>query len=202
MSDSPDRRDVLTAGAVAGMAILNHAVAQEKVPGAGVADRASTIKITGMKTYWVGPVVYVKIETNHGISGWGDLKGMHPRPGKAMVESLFDLLDGENPTRIEYLWQKLYRAHRDIRGGATMCHTIAGIDMALWDVTGKLWGVPVYRLLGGPCRDKIRVYPNAKAHKAPPGGVFGHAANPPDIETMTRMIKQARDRVGPDGAVM
>src|SRR5439155_24407908 len=49
---------------------------------------------------------------------------------------------------------------------------------------------------------RIRVYPNSKAHKAPPGGVFGHAADPPDIDTMVRMVKEARKQVGPDGAVM
>src|SRR5882757_9311760 len=105
MSDTPpDRRDALLVGTVAaGMAFVNHAVAQEKVPGNGVADRASTIKITAVKTYWVGPVVYVKIETNAGISGWGDLKGVHPKPGQMLIESLYELLDGENPTRIEYL---------------------------------------------------------------------------------------------------
>src|SRR5207247_3135444 len=135
------------------------------------ADSASSIRITALRARWVGPIVYVKIETNQGISGWGDLKAVDPRPAKALVESLFELLDGENPTRIEHLWQKIYRAHRDIRGGPFMCHTIAGIDMALWDITGKLWGVPVYRLLGGPCRDKVRVYPTTKAHKVPPHGI-------------------------------
>src|SRR6185369_10479643 len=94
---------------------------------------------------------------------------------------------GRNPPRHRPHWQKLYRAHRDIRGGPFMVHTIAGLDMALWDITGKLWGVPVHRLLGGPCRDRIRVYPNAKAHKAPPGGVYGHSCDPADIQNMVRM---------------
>ena len=65
---------------------------------------SSSIRITALKTYWVGPIVYVKVETNHGVSGWGDLKGVDPRPAKVLAESLFELLDGENPTRIEHLW--------------------------------------------------------------------------------------------------
>jgi galactonate dehydratase len=203
-ADPPDRREaLLTAGAVAaGMAFVNHAVADDKVPGARVADRASTIRITAMKTYWVGPVVYLKIETNHGISGWGDLKGVHPRPAKALAESLYDLLDGENPTRIEHLWQKLYRAHRDMRGGPLMVHTIAAIDIALWDIAGKLWDVPVYRLLGGPTRDRIRVYHTAKAQKVPPHGIYEHSETPTDIQRMVKAIQAAREKVGPDGAVM
>src|SRR5262249_5667534 len=199
----PDRREVLAAGAaVAGIALLNHAAAAERVPGAQVADRASGIRITGLKAYWVGPVVYVKIETNHGVSGWGDLKGVHPRPAKALVESLFELIDGENPTRIEYLWQKLYRAHRDMRGGPLMVHTIAAIDIALWDIAGKLWDTPVYRLLGGPTRDRIRVYHTPKALKVPPHGVYEYSGTPADIDRMAKAIREAREKVGPDGAVM
>ncbi len=154
------RRSLLTAlgAAATGVAFLNQAVSDEQNPATQVVDRASSVRITGMKTYWVGPVVYVKIETNHGISGWGDLKGVDPRPARVLAESLYELIDGENPTRIEHLWQKLYRAHRDMRGGALMVHTIAAIDIALWDLAGKLWNVPVYRLLGGPTRDRIRVY--------------------------------------------
>src|SRR5207244_63960 len=143
----------------------NGAVAADKVPGAQAEDRSSSIRLTGLKTHWVGPIVYVKLETNQGISGWGDLKGVDPRPAKALVESLFELLKDENPTRIEHLWQKLFRAHRDMRGGTLMIHTIAAIDMALWDITGKLWQVPVYRLLGGPTRDRIRVYHTPQALK-------------------------------------
>lgn len=198
------RREALTLGAAAsaGMAMINEAVGQESNPAAQVADRGASIRITAMKTYWVGPVVYLKLETNHGISGWGDLKGVDPRPGKVLAESLFELLDGENPTRIEHLWQKLYRSHRNMRGGALMVHTIAAIDMALWDIAGKLYGVPVYRLLGGPTRDRIRVYHTNKALKVPPHGIYEHSGNPVDIDRMVNAIKAAREKVGPDGTVM
>src|SRR4051812_42216671 len=172
------------------------------IPAAKVADRTSTIRITGMRAYWVNPCVFLRIETNHGIVGWGDVKGIDPRVAKPLALSLFELLENENPTRIEHLWQKVFRSHRDIRGGAFMMHTLAGIDMALWDITGKLWGVPVYRLLGGPTRDRIRVYHTAKAKKVPPPGIFEHSGTPADIEKIVASIKAARDEVGPGGAVM
>ncbi|MFT7643742.1 MAG: galactonate dehydratase [Pirellulaceae bacterium] len=198
------RRELLAGlgSMAAGMAMLRDSMADENNPAVQVADQSSTIRITGMKTYWVGPVVYVKIETNLGVSGWGDLKGVDPRPAKVLVESLFELLEGENPTRIEYLWQKLFRAHRNLRGGALMVHSIAAIDIALWDLTGKLWKVPVYRLLGGPTRDRIRVYHTDKAQKVPPHGVYEHSGTPPDIDRMVQAIARAREKVGPDGAVM
>lgn len=198
------RRELLNElGAVtAGMTFLQNAMGDEKNPATAVADRSSSIRITAMKTFWVGPVVYVKIETNLGISGWGDLKGVDPRPAKVLVESLFELIDGENPTRMEHLWQKLFRAHRDMRGGALMVHSIAAIDIALWDLTGKLWDVPVYRLLGGPTRDRIRVYHTDKAQKVPPHGIYEHSGTPTDIDRMVQAIARAREQVGPDGAVM
>ncbi len=185
-----------------GLMLLRHAVAEEKNPAAQVADSAASIRITGLKTHRVQHKVYVEILTNQNVTGWGEISALVPGPAEELTKSLFELLDGQNPTRIEHLWQKLYRAHRDMRGGPFMCHTLAGIDMALWDITGKLWGVPVYRLLGGPCRDKIRVYPTKKAEKVPPHGVYGHAVNPDEVARMATAIKTARDRVGPDGAVM
>jgi galactonate dehydratase len=199
-----NRRECLsTAAAVAASsALLAEVVGQEKNPADQVADKTSTLKITALRTYWVNPVVFVKIETNHGATGWGEIKGIDPRVGKALAESLFSLIEGENPTRIEYLWQKVYRAHRDIRGGPFMVHTLAGIDIALWDLVGKLWGEPVYRLLGGPCRDRIRVYHTPKAIKLPPHGIYEHSSTPGDIDRMVKLIKDAREKVGPDGAVM
>jgi galactonate dehydratase len=199
-----DRRDLFRSmgTAAAGLALLNHAVVAQDTPGTQVADRSSSIRITALKTYWVGPVVYVKIETNHGIAGWGDLKGTDVRVGRELVQSLFELIDGENPTRIEHLWQKMFRAHRDIRGGAIMIHAMAAIDIALWDIAGKLWNTPVYRLLGGPTRDRIRVYHTPRAQKVPPHGIYEHSGTPADIDRMVAAIRTAREKVGPSGAVM
>src|SRR5436190_2065171 len=171
------RREALTTlGAIAaGQALVDEVVGDEVNPAAQVGDRTTTIKITALKATWVGPHVFIKIETNHGISGWGDLKGVDPRVSKPLAEVLFQYLDGENPTRIEHLWQKIFRGHRDIRGGAFMVHTLAAIDIALWDIAGKFWGVPVHRLLGGPTRDRIRVYHTPKARKVPPHGIYEHS---------------------------
>src|SRR5206468_11835607 len=190
-------------GAVAaGQALLADATAQDRNPAALVEDRSSTIKITSLRAIRLGPAVFVKVETNHGVVGWGEIKGVDPRVSKPLAESLFELIDGENPTRIEHIWQKIYRAHRDIRGGPFMIHTLAGIDMALWDIAGKLWNTPVYRVLGGPSRDRIRVYHTAQAKKVPPPGLFEHSGNPADIDKIVASIKQAREQVGPSGAVM
>src|SRR5262249_46615717 len=153
-------------------------------PAAQVADRTSRIRITGLRLRWVNPVVFVQITTNHDVSGGGDIKAIEPHAAMALAESLFALLDGENPTRIEYLWQKIYRAHRDMRGGPMMVHTLAGLDIALWDLTGKLWGVPIYRLLGGPTRERIRGYHRAKARKGPNPGRFEHNSKPADLDAV------------------
>ena len=203
-SNPVGRRQMLgsVGAAAAGLALAQHAVADENNPASQVSDSASSIRLNGLKTHRIAHKVYLELLTNQGVTGLGEISALEPNAAEALVKSLFELLDGENPTRIEHLWQKLYRAHRDIRGGPFMCHTLAAIDMALWDITGKLWNVPVYRLLGGPCRDKIRVYPTSKSHKVPPHGVYGHAGSPVEIERMVNAIKRTRERVGPDGALM
>lgn len=200
-SHSLSRREAL-GGALGGMFMLDHAIAADQNPAAQVADAASSIRISGLKTHRVAHKVYIELLTNRGITGLGEISALEPNTAEALVKSMYELLDDENPTRIEHLWQKVFRSHRDMRGGPFMCHTLAGIDMALWDITGKLWNVPVYRLLGGPCRDKIRVYPTSKSHKVPPHGIYGHSGNPSDIERMVNAIKRTRERVGPDGTLM
>lgn len=160
------------------------------------------MRIARLRGFRVGTKAYVKIETAQQITGWGEVAGLEPDVAVTLAQSLFELLDGENPTRIEHLWQKLYRSHRDMRGGPFMTHVISAIDMALWDITGKAWGVPVYRLLGGPLRDKIRMYPTPKAQKVGTGGPHPQSGNPPDVERLVQMVKQARERVGTDGTVM
>ncbi len=200
-----NRRALLTGGglaaASASLALLNEAVGDDN-PAANVADRTSSIRITRLIPTAIGAKVFIKVETNHGISGWGEIEQLPLGVAAKLAEAVFDLLKDENPTRIEHLWQKVYRAHRDLRGGAFMLHTLAGFDMALWDITGKLWGVPVYRLLGGPTRNKIRMYPTAKAQKIGTDGGLPFSGTPKDIEKFVERVKATRERVGPDGAVM
>ena len=185
-----------------GLGMVQDAMSAERNPAMTVADKTSSIRITGYKAWWINPVLFIRIDTNHGVSGWGEIKGTDIRVAITLLESLYELLKDENPTRIEHLWQKLYRAHRDIRGGPFMVHVISGIDIALWDLAGKLWGVPVYSLLGGPVRDRIRVYHTPKAQKVPPHGIYEHSGTPADIQRMVKAIADAREKVGPDGAVM
>lgn len=167
-----------------------------------VEDRGSQIRVTELHTIPVGTKGYVKIETNMGITGWGEINNMATDIACALAKSLGELIVGENPTRIEHHWQRMFRVHRNLRGGGLMVHTISAIDMALWDITGKLYGVPVYRLLGGPCRDKVWMYPSPKAVKIGPGGPRPFAGTPKQIQDLVKRVRQAREKVGEDGAVM
>lgn len=199
-----NRRELLgrASAAAFGALALSEGIGRAQNPAANVEDKGAKLRISALKGFRVGTKAFIKIETADKIIGWGEVTGLEPEVAVSLAYSLFELLDGENPTRIEHLWQKLYRSHRDMRGGPFMTHVISAIDMALWDITGKTWGVPVYRLLGGPLRDKVRMYPTAKAQKVGTGGPHPQSGNPPDIDRLVQMVKQARDRVGKDGTVM
>jgi len=117
------------------------------------------MKITKLTTYIVPPRwCFLKIETDEGISGWGEpvLEGKAATV-KAMVHELSDYLVGKDPFIIEDHWQVMYRGGF-YRGGGIHMSAIAGIDQALWDIKGKAANLPVHALLGGKCRDKIKVY--------------------------------------------
>lgn len=167
-----------------------------------VIDRAASIRVSSLQAINAGRKGYVKLETSAGITGWGEINNMVTPVACSLAESLGELVIGENPTRVEHLWQRMYRAHRNLRGGGLMTHVISGIDMALWDIAGKLHGVPVYRLLGGPCREKIWMYPSPKAIKISPGSARYHAGSPQEIEGLVERVREARRKVGPEGAVM
>ena len=116
------------------------------------------MKIVDVKVFPVRQFVYVKIITDDGLYGIGEasLSGR----SLAVVEALGHikpLLVGEDATRIEHIWQDIFRG-TFWRGGPVLQSALAGIDIALWDLQGKALGVPVYRLLGGATRDKVLVY--------------------------------------------
>lgn len=117
------------------------------------------MKITKVGAFPVPPRwVFTKVETDEGITGWGEstLEG-HAATQVTAVAELARLLEGEDPGRIEFHWQTMYRAGF-YRGGPVLMSALSGVDMALWDIFGKAQNLPVHRLLGGPCRDKVRVY--------------------------------------------
>ena len=117
------------------------------------------MKIINLELFNIEPRwLFLKIETDEGISGWGEpvVEG-RAHTVKAAVEELREYLVGKDPLKIEDHWQVLYRGGF-YRGGPILMSAIAGIDQALWDIKGKYFNAPVYELLGGACREKIGVY--------------------------------------------
>jgi len=102
--------------------------------------------------------LFLKVTTDEGLSGWGApvVEGRAETVGAALRE-MEDYLVGRDPDPIEDIWQVLYRGGF-YRGGPVLMSAIAGIDQALWDLKGKRYGLPVYQMLGGSARDKVRVY--------------------------------------------
>jgi len=106
--------------------------------------------------------IFVRVETDAGISGVGEATTeYHEHAVVAMIEQHFaPLLVGQDPTRVQHLWQQMQRLFW-WRGGIVASSAASGIEQALWDIAGKSYGVPVYRLLGGPVRDNVRLYARA-----------------------------------------
>jgi len=103
--------------------------------------------------------LFLKLTTSDGTVGWGEpvVEGRARTVRTAVSELLDSYLLGEDPARIEDHWQAMYRGGF-YRGGPVLMSAIAGVDQALWDIKGKQFGAPVYELLGGRARDRMRVY--------------------------------------------
>ena len=177
------------------------------------------MKITRLVTHIVPPRwLFLKVETDEGISGWGEpvVEG-RAETVAAAVHELSDYLVGRDPSAIEDHWTVLYRGGF-YRGGAVHMSAIAGIDQALWDIKGKALGVPVHQLLGGPVRERIRVYswiggdrPDDTARQAADAQARGFTAikmnateemqyvdSHAKIDAVLARVGAIRDAVGPD----
>lgn len=132
------------------------------------------MKITGVRTHILQaamsqPFAYsrgwydsrtamvVEIETDHGIVGWGECYGP-ARITAAVVNNVSPWLIGQDPLRTECLWQMIYARLRDYGQKGVVIQGLSGIDIALWDVNGKHFGVPVHQLLGGALRNEVAAY--------------------------------------------
>ncbi|MCL7380548.1 galactonate dehydratase [Streptomyces sp. 35G-GA-8] len=117
------------------------------------------MKITRIETFMVPPRwLFCRIETDEGVVGWGEpvVEG-RAEVVRAAVDVLGEYLIGRDPLRIQDHWQVLSKGGF-YRGGPVLSSAVAGIDQALWDIAGKVYGAPVYALLGGALRDEVRVY--------------------------------------------
>lgn len=164
-------------------------------------------------------LIFVEVRTNAGVTGVGEasLEGKT----EAVVGAINDVKDyliGKDPTRIEHHWQTIYR-HSFWRGGVVIGSAISGIEQALWDILGKALDVPVYELLGGTVRDRVRLYANGPRGETPeaiaescaalvaqgwgalklaPFNAVTGVAGQPELRAAHRQMQLIRDAVGPD----
>src|SRR5215510_6767968 len=157
-----DRRSIIrSAFASAGLAAFAgvEAAAQQRSSGSAPISPKDNLKITRLETFLVKPRwLFLKVHTDAGLVGLGEpiVEGRAKTCAEAVAE-IAPYLVGKDPRRVVHHWQAIYR-HAFYRGGPILTSALSGIEQALWDIKGKALGVPVYELLGGPTRDRVRVY--------------------------------------------
>lgn len=139
----------------------------------------SELKITDVKTYIVPPsfdgkkrwcdnktFLFVKLETNKGIDGWGECYVLRDRERciELYIKEMKRYLVDFDPSRIKFFQDWVYNSFAEGRPGIDLFCAISGIEIAMWDIMGKYYNTPVYNLLGGPVRDKLRLYANLSTH--------------------------------------
>lgn len=126
------------------------------------------MKITGVRpwlvkassSYW-GEYLFVEVTTDEGISGWGEITSTTKSANRALaaiLRQVGDRIIGDDPAKIEYIWHKIFRGFTYMGSRGAACEVVSAIDIALWDIRGKVLGLPVYELLGGSVRDEIALY--------------------------------------------
>lgn len=166
------------------------------------------IKVTKIESFVLKNTwVFVKISTDAGIVGWGEMLKDDAKACAAGALEVGDYLVGKDPLRVVHHWQAIHRG-AFYRGGPIKTAIQSGIDQALWDITGKAFGVPVYKLLGGPTRDRIRVYgrldpeTGVNAIKVGPNGGMRQPTKYIEgkkyVDEVVERFKALREKVGPE----
>ncbi|MDX8147733.1 galactonate dehydratase [Lentzea sp. BCCO 10_0061] len=178
------------------------------------------MKVTAVETFLVEPRwLFLKVSTDEGVSGWGEpvVEG-RAETVRAAVHELSELVIGQDPLRVEDLWQVLRRGGF-YRGGPVLSSALSGYDHAFWDIAGKARGLPVHELLGGPVRDRVRAYSWVGGDR--PDGIFDAVsrqvaagfsavkmnataemrpiASPAEAEAVLKRAREAREALGPHG---
>ena len=141
------------------------------------------MKITSVKSYSVHPgwrknLIFVKVETDSGIHGWGEAYSQYDRDPAviAHLDALGRYAAGRSPFDIKHFTQVAFDDYAQRRGSVELYCAISGIEQALWDIVGKACKQPVYNLLGGRCRDRIRVYANGWSYQLKEPADYARAA--------------------------
>ena len=159
----------------------------------------------------------VEIETDDGLTGWGECYGPAGMTA-AVVRSVAPWLIGEDPLRTDFLWQMIYARLRDHGQKGVVIEGLSGIDIALWDIKGKHFGVPVYQLLGGPLRNEVQAYATG-LYRRKSGDPLRYLAEEAagyvaegfkavklkvgfGVEEDVTVTRAVRDAIGPDIALM
>jgi galactonate dehydratase len=208
MSISPIDRRTWLRGLFGGSAALGLGAAwgTTQTDAAQVSSK-DNIKVTKIETFVLkNSWVFVKVSTDAGITGWGEMLKDDAKACAAGALEVGDYLIGQDPRRVVFHWQAIHRG-AFYRGGPIKTAISSGIDQALWDITGKAYGVPVYKLMGGPTRDRVRVYgsPNptngVNAMKVQLRGTtrapFKYNEGQKMVDEIIERFKALREKMGP-----
>jgi galactonate dehydratase len=197
------QRALLTPAGLAGIDALFTAQRTDAAAvGPNDAIKVSKIETFVLKNTWV----FVKISTDAGVTGWGEMLKDDAKACAAGALDVADYLVGKDPCQVAFHWQAIHRGSF-YKGGPIKTAIISGIDQALWDIKGKVYGVPVYKLLGGPTRQRVRVYGQLSEKtgvNAIKVGVRGSKRNPfkynegmQMVDEVAERFKALRAKVGP-----
>jgi galactonate dehydratase len=199
------RRSVLRGALATGSLLgLDALFTTERTSAAAVGPN-DAVKVTKVETFVLkNSWVFVKISTDAGITGWGEMLKDDAKACAAGAQEVGRYLVGQDPNRVVFHWQAIHRG-AFYRGGPIKTAITSGIDQALWDIKGKIYGVPVYKLLGGPTRDRVRVYGTVNkengvnAMKVAPSAsrtAFKYVEGQKFVDEVAERFKALRDRMG------
>ncbi|MFW5656380.1 MAG: mandelate racemase/muconate lactonizing enzyme family protein [Bacteroidota bacterium] len=160
MKNLVDRRKFLTLLGLAGLseAVYSNTMVNKLSSGYNAPEK-SGVRITGLKTYILPRAIIVKLETNAGISGWGESSPNNTHLIRTFIETdMKDRVIGRDPFDVEPIWDELFWYNHDLGPAGALPYAIAGIDLALWDIKGKILNQPVYKLLGGSYQKEFLTY--------------------------------------------
>jgi L-alanine-DL-glutamate epimerase-like enolase superfamily enzyme len=157
------RRFLSAVPALAGACALQASAASParaaQAPPAAPRPAMPPVKVRDVKVYRLKQGTFVEVVSDAGISGWGECAGDNNHLMQAFIDNgLKQEVVGQDVFDAERLWDWMFFENHDLGPGGALPNAIAGIDIALWDLKGKLLGLPVYKLIGGKYRDKIKIY--------------------------------------------